>query len=171
MINIALADCPQVRKLDRDGTEMAAYELASAAETEDGLAPLVITERDVAALMQAKGVIFSALQIALKHSGKEFADVERFYLAGGFARHVDLDNAVTMGMLPDIDRDKYVFIGNGSLGGAYLALVDQNVRQQLDKLAAAPTVIELNLDPGFMDAYMMAMFLPNGDESLFPSVK
>ena len=76
-----------------------------------------------------------------------------------------------MGMLPDIDRDKYVFIGNGSLGGAYLALVDQNVRQHLDKLAAAPTVIELNLDPGFMDAYMMAMFLPNGDESLFPSVK
>ena len=75
-----------------------------------------------------------------------------------------------MGLLPDIDRDRYVFIGNGSLGGAFLALVDQAVRQRLPKLAAAPAVIELNLDPGFMDAYTMAMLLPNGDPALFPSV-
>ena len=110
-------------------------------------------------------------QIALKNFGAAFDDVDRFYLAGGFARHIDLDNAVAMGLLPDIDRSKFIFIGNGSLGGALLALTDSSVRADLPNLAAAPEVIELNLDPDFMDAYTMAMFLPNGDPSLFPSIQ
>ncbi len=164
----ALARCGRLRQVRRGDSDVFGYVMAPAEETDDGLAPLVITDCEVAALLQAKGVIFAALQIAMKHFGKGFGDIGRFYLAGGFARHIDLDNAVTMGLLPDIDRDRYVFIGNGSLGGAFLALSDRAVRDRLPHLAAAPAVIELNLDPDFMDAYAMAMFLPNADPALFP---
>ncbi|KPK82921.1 MAG: hypothetical protein AMJ81_08880 [Phycisphaerae bacterium SM23_33] len=167
----ARARCPRIRKLRRNEAEIPAYEIAPAEQTDDGLAPILITERDIATLLQAKGVIYAALQMAMKHFGKGFADIHRFYLAGGFAKHIDPDNAVTMGLLPDIDRGKFTFLGNGSLGGAFLALIDEDVRRELPHLAAAPAVIELNLDPEFMDAYTLAMFLPNGDPSLFPTVK
>ena len=167
----AKADCPHLRRVARGNGEVLAYEIVPAEQTERSGGPILITERDIAGLLQAKGVIYSGLQIALKHFGADFRDVERFYLAGGFAKHIDLDNAVAMGLLPDVERSRYTFIGNGSLGGAFLALIDSEVRAALPELAAAPTVIELNLDPQFMDAYTMAMFLPNADPSLFPSVK
>ncbi len=164
----AIQQCPRLRRLPHGGNEMLAYEIVPAEQTDDGLAPIVITERDIAALLQAKGVIFAALQIAMKHFGKRFDELERLYLAGGFAKHIDLSSAVSMGLLPDIGRDRFVFIGNGSLAGAYLALVDESVRRQLPHVANAPTVIELNLDPEFMDAYTMAMFLPHADPAMFP---
>ncbi|HET6430165.1 MAG TPA: ASKHA domain-containing protein [Phycisphaerae bacterium] len=167
----ALARCPQIRRVANGKGELPAYELVTAEASEGGLGAIGITEKDIATVLQAKGVIFSAVQIALKTVGAAFDDVDRFYLAGGFARHIDLDNAVAMGLLPDIDREKFVFIGNGSLGGAMLALVDSAVRADLPHLAAAPEVIELNLDPDFMDAYTLGMFVPNGDPSLFPSVR
>jgi len=156
----AVESCPRIGKVRQGEAELLAYEIVPAERTDDGLRPILITERDIAALLQAKGVIFAATTIAMKHFGDGLEEVGRIYLAGGFAKHIDLDNAVAMGLLPDVDRDKYVFIGNGSLGGAFLALVDGKVRDQLPHLAAAPTVIELNLDPDFMDAYTMAMLLP-----------
>jgi uncharacterized 2Fe-2S/4Fe-4S cluster protein (DUF4445 family) len=158
----AVEKCPRLRKVRQGQTDVLAYELVEAEKTDDGRAPIAVTERDISALLQAKGVIFAALKIAMKHFGKGFGDIHRFYLAGGFARHIDLDNAVAMGLLPDIPRERFIFVGNGSLGGAYLALVDQNVRSQLPHLAGAPTVIQLNLDPEFMDAYTLAMLLPHG---------
>ncbi len=156
----AMEKCRRIRRVQQGERELTAYEIVPAEQTDDGLTAIVITERDIAALLQAKGVIFAALQIAMKHLGKGFGEVDRFYLAGGFARHIDLDNAVAMGLLPDIPRDRYVFVGNGSLAGAFLCLVDSQVRQELPAVASAPQIIELNLDPDFMDAYTMAMFLP-----------
>jgi len=161
--------CARVRAVATGAGEVPAYVLAEAEDTDDGLAPLAVTEADVAAVLQAKGVIFAALQIAMKHFGRGLEDIERLYLAGGFARHIDPDNAVGMGLLPDLPRDRFVFVGNGSLGGAFLALCDRAVREALPRIAAAPAVIELNLDADFMDAYTMAMFLPNADPSLFPA--
>lgn len=167
----AIEKCPYIRRIQVGASEMLAYEVAPAEQTDDGLTPILLSERDIATLLQAKGVIYASLQIAMKHFGKGFDAVERFYLAGGFARHIDLNNAVTMGLLPDIAREKYLFVGNGSLAGAFLCLVDSDVRRQLPQVAAAPRTIELNLDPDFMDAYTMAMFVPHADPGLFPSVK
>ena len=153
-------ECGRLRQVRRGSADVKAYEIVPAEGTDDGLGPIVIAEGDIAALLQAKGVIFAALRIAIKHFGDGLEEVGRIYLAGGFARHIDLDNAVAIGLLPDIDRDRYVFIGNGSLGGAFLALADEKVRAGLAHLATRPTVIELNLDPEFMDAYTLAMLLP-----------
>ena len=161
--------CGRLRRIPEGDNDLLAYEIVPAEDTDDGLAPILITERDLAALLQAKGVIFAALQIAMKHFGAGFDQIHRLYLAGGFAKHIDLNNAAAMGLLPDIAPERYVFIGNGSLAGAYLALVDEDVRRRLPRVGEAPTVIELNLDPDFMDAYTMAMFLPHGDPAMFPN--
>lgn len=167
----AAENCPRVGKVAHGPNELLAYEIVPAGDTDDGIAPILITEKDIAALLQAKGVIFAALQIAMKHFGKGFDEIDRLYLAGGFAKHIDADNAVGIGLLPDIGAERFIFIGNGSLAGAYLALVDENVRKQLPHVAGAPVVIELNLDPDFMDAYTMAMFLPHADPAMFPAAQ
>jgi len=119
-----------------------------------------ITEADIAILLQAKGVIYAGIQIALKHLGKRLEDLDTIYLAGGFARHIDLPDAVALGLLPDVPLERFRFIGNGSLAGAYLRLIDTTFAGAMARVAARPEVIELNLDPEFEDAYMMAMFLP-----------
>ena len=153
-----------------NGKRVPAYVIAPADRTDDGLRPVLLTEADVATLLQAKGVIFAAMQIAMKHLGRSFDDLDRVILAGGFARHLDLDSAITMGLLPDIPQQRYRFIGNGSLAGAYLHLVDQTVGPAMTRSIGRPEVIELNLDEDFQDAYTCAMFLPNVNADLFPSV-
>ncbi|NLF30766.1 MAG: ATP-binding protein [Planctomycetes bacterium] len=143
-----------------DGSEPWGYVIAAAERTDDKLAPIVITEADIAILLQAKGVIYAGIQIALKHLGKRLEDLDTIYLAGGFARHIDLPDAVALGLLPDVPLERFRFIGNGSLAGAYLRLIDTTFAGAMARVAARPEVIELNLDPEFEDAYMMAMFLP-----------
>lgn len=163
-------ECKALQTVRRgDGAEVLAYVLAPADQTDDKLAPLAISESDVATLLQAKAVIFAGVQIALKQAGRSFDDLAQVFLAGGFAKHIDLDSAVTMGLLPDIGRDRYRFVGNTSLAGAMLLLLDASAGPAMRELARRPKVIELNLDPDFQDAYIMAMMLPHGDPSLFPS--
>ncbi len=154
-----------------DGSESLGYVLAIAEEAGDSRRPIAVAESDVAVLLQAKGVVFAAIQMALKHLDKSFGDIRHAYLAGGFAKHIDLANAVAMGMLPDIPLERYRFIGNGSLAGAFLRLVDHTVGAACVREAARPEVIELNLDPDFQDAYTCAMLLPNAMPDLFPSVE
>ncbi len=153
-----------------DGRELTAFIVAPAEDTDDRVAPVMVTEADIATLLQAKAVIFAGIQIAMKQLGRGFDEIERVYLAGGFARYLDLPNAIALGMLPDIAPQRYTFIGNGSLAGAFLHLVDRQTGPRMRQAALRPEVIELNLDPDFMDAYTMAMFLPHVDRDLFPSV-
>ena len=154
-----------------DKSQITEFVLVPAQHTEDGKTDIVITEKDIEALLQAKAVIFAGIRILLKNVGKKADDLRKVYLAGGFARHINLANAVTIGLLPDIPLERYHFIGNGSLGGAFLSLVDSKLRAQADQLVTAPKVIQLNLDPDFMDQYTFAMFLPHMDEDLFPRVQ
>ncbi|MFW6153753.1 MAG: ASKHA domain-containing protein [Planctomycetota bacterium] len=143
-----------------DGTTPLAYVIAPAERTDDKLAPIVVTEADIAILLQAKGVIYAGIRIALKHLGKRVEDLETIYLAGGFARHIELADAVAIGLLPDVALDRFRFIGNGSVAGAYLRLIDGTFADAMARVATRPEVIELNLDEDFEEAYMMAMFLP-----------
>lgn len=163
---------PYVRRTTlSDKSQVTEFILVQSEQTEDAATDIVITEKDIEALLQAKAVIFAGISILLKNVDKEACDLHRVYLAGAFARHINLANAVTIGLLPDILLDRYHFIGNGSLGGAFLALVDSKLRAQANELIAAPEVIQLNLDPDFMDQYTFAMFLPHMDEDLFPRVQ
>lgn len=152
--------CDTIRKVALpDGSEALAYVLAEIDQTDDCREPVLLTERDIATLLQAKGVIYAAIRVAAKQAGVELGAIERIFLAGGFARHVDLDNAIAMGMLPDLPRERFAFVGNGSLAGAVLRLVDDSAAEAQRALSHRPRVIELNLDPDFQDYYTEAMML------------
>lgn len=132
---------------------------------------LILAERDIADLIRTKGAVFSACSVLLKNVGLELDRIDAFYIAGGFGRHIDIENAVRIGLLPDLEREKFIYLGNTSLWGAHLILLADGNRDLVRSTAKKMTYVELNTEPGYMNEYAGALFLPHTDIGLFPSVK
>ena len=132
---------------------------------------LVITENDIANLIRTKGAVYSACALLLKSLGLEWDRIDTFHIAGGFGRSLDVENAIRIGLLPDLDRKRFHYLGNSSLQGAYLILRSHRNKRLVSEVAKKMTYIELNTEPGYMNEYTGALFLPHTDMTLFPSVK
>ena len=98
-------------------------------------------------------------------------DIEACFIAGGFGRRLNIDNAVNIGLFPDIQRKKFKYLGNTSIMGAHLILTSEDNRDLVDHISKYITYIELNSEPGYMNEYTGALFLPHTDLDLFPSVR
>jgi uncharacterized 2Fe-2S/4Fe-4S cluster protein (DUF4445 family) len=132
---------------------------------------LIITENDISNLIRSKGAVFSACSLLLKNVGLSFKEIDSFYIAGGFGQHLNVENAVRIGLLPDLERDRFHYLGNSSLLGAYLILLSDKNKDLADEVAQKMTYIELNTEPNYMNQFTGALFLPHTDIKLFPSVK
>ncbi len=119
-----------------------------------GQADIVISETDIVALMQAKAAIAAGITTLLAHLGMTPEHVATLYLAGGFGMHLNLDNAIAMGILPGFRKEQVKLVGNTSLAGAYLALVDRSALDEMHRIASRMEVVELNLDPEFESRYI-----------------
>jgi uncharacterized 2Fe-2S/4Fe-4S cluster protein (DUF4445 family) len=151
----------------QDGYE---YVLAWGRDTKTGK-DLVITEVDIDNLIRAKGAMYAGYVTLLESVGMGFADLDRVILAGNFGAYIDLERAITIGLLPDIDRERFYFLGNGSLLGAQISLTDTKRFRERTRVSSLMTNMELSESPQFMHHYMAALFLPHTDISLFPSMK
>ena len=129
-----------------------------------------INEVDIDNFIRAKGAIFSATMTMLGSMGMDPSVLGHVYVAGGIGSGINMQNAVTIGMLPDIDPALFSYIGNASLSGAYAMLTSSAAREKVDELARGMTYLELSTEPGYMDAFVAACFLPHTDAKLFPSV-
>ena len=132
---------------------------------------ILLTENDISTLIRTKGAIFSACSLLLKSVGITFDEIDAFYIAGGFGRYLTIENAIRIGLLPDIERNKYHYLGNSSLLGAHLILISEKNREIVNEITEKMTYIELNTEPSYMNEYTGALFLPHTDMELFPSVK
>lgn len=150
----------------RDGLE---YVLAFKEET-GAQEDVVITEPGIDNLIRAKAAMFAGYQCLLGKVGLGFKDLERVIIAGAFGDFIDLPDAITIGLLPELPADRYVFIGNGSLLGARLISLSNELLDDGERIARKMTNIELSEDHSFMDKYMAGMFLPHTDADLFPNV-
>ena len=131
---------------------------------------IIVTEEDISKILQAKAAIYSGLKTLINLSGNKFTDISKFVLAGGFSRHINLANAKILGLIPDIDNKKIEVIGNGSLAGSFLGLVEPNALQSYREIALKPKVIELNLIDHFQNNFVEALMIPNLDENDFPNI-
>ena len=126
----------------------------------DGEGSLFISEVDVALLLQAKAAIGAGIQILLQTAGLRMADLGRVYLAGGFGMHLNIANAIRIGLLPGFREEQVCVVGNTSLAGALLAVVDRAALSEMEKLRARVIVVDLNLASGFEDCYIEQLMLP-----------
>ena len=132
---------------------------------------VVLTEIDIENLIRAKGAIYSGCMTLLEEVGMGVADIEHIILAGGFGSYVDLEKAMTIGLLPEIDPDRVTFIGNGSLMGAKMSALTNRIRRDVVDVTRMMTSFELSETPSYMDNYIAALFLPHTDMNQFPRVK
>jgi len=132
---------------------------------------IVITQPDIENLLRAKAAIFAGINILTKSLNISFSDIRRVYIAGGFGNYLDKENAIILGLIPDIEREKIQFVGNTSILGAKMALFSRDALETCYDIAKRITYYDLITYPGYMDEFMSAKFLPHTEINKFPSVK
>lgn len=132
---------------------------------------LSLTEVDIENMIRAKGAIYSGCQTLLDAIGLSMGDLSRIYLAGGFGSYIDLEKAMTIGLLPEIDPERVTFIGNSSLLGARMSALSNHIRMDVAEVLGKMTNFELSETPTYMDHYVASLFLPHTDLHLFPKLK
>ena len=155
-------------RVARDAHGMGRYILATAAETDTGR-EVAINEVDIDNFIRAKGAIYSAIDTLLQSVDMTPDCIDHVYVAGGIGSGINMKNAVNIGMFPDVELEKYSYIGNSSLTGAYAMVVSDHSIEKTTEVAANMTYLELSTYPGYMDSFVAACFLPHTDARLFPS--
>ncbi|MDD3398380.1 MAG: ASKHA domain-containing protein [Candidatus Methanomethylophilaceae archaeon] len=151
----------------------------SNAETHEGVrrlritdeADIFITEDDIMSLIRTKGAIFSACRSLLLNLGMDFHELEKVFICGGFGNYLDLESSIRIGLLPDLPRERFQYLGNSSLAGAKMTLLSKKSRERVEAIFNRLTYLDLSNDPTFFHEYSSALFLPHTDLSLFPSLE
>jgi uncharacterized 2Fe-2S/4Fe-4S cluster protein (DUF4445 family) len=162
---ITALDTPRVRTGEHGGE----YVVAWAEETSHGK-DIVITHVDIDNLLRAKAAIFAGFVVLAESLGMTIEDIQQVLIGGSFGQYINVEKAIQIGLLPDINWENFHFLGNTSVLGAYYALLSAQFRSQLEGIAKRMTYIELSADNKFYDAFMSALFLPHTDLSLFPTI-
>ena len=150
----------------RDGFEGPEF-LVSSNEGKD----IVLTEVDIENILRAKAAMYAGVSLLVKKVGLTLNDIEQIFIAGGFGNYLNIEKAIIIGMLPDVPREKFRFLGNTAIAGAYFCLLSEKMREEADEVAGKMTNVELSVSRRFMDEYMSALFLPHTDIGQFPTVK
>jgi uncharacterized 2Fe-2S/4Fe-4S cluster protein (DUF4445 family) len=153
----------------RLGDEGREFVLAMAPDTASGQ-DITLSEGDIDNLMRAKGAMFAGYVTLLENVGLKLEDLEQVILAGAFGNFINIDNAIAIGLLPDLPRENYHYVGNASLQGASLLAFSRDLLEEERRVADMMTNFELSETPGFMDQYIAALFLPHTKMEYFPSV-
>ena len=159
-------DTPRIRKTDDIWEYVIVYKENSQIERD-----ITITEPDLDNLIRAKGAMYSAALTLLEEIGLKINDIEKIILAGGFGSYVELESAITIGLLPEMDPEKVTYLGNGSLLGCKINSLTNALRRDVANVVNMMTNFELAATPSYMDHYMGSLFLPHTELNYFPKVK
>ncbi len=132
---------------------------------------IAISQADINNFMRTKGAVNAALELLLESVGCGLGEIERFYAAGAFGHHLDIESAVTLGLYPDLPRERMVKLGNSSGEGARLALMSRKCIREAEDIARNVTYFELNASQEFMNKFVSSKFIPHTNLDYFPTVK
>lgn len=121
---------------------------------------IVVTQDDVRQVQLAKGAILSGITALLKEADIAVADLDKVMIAGQFGAHLPAESLIRTGILPGIEADKLVYVGNSSKTGAYMTLLSPKVKEQMEELAAGIEYIELAETEGYDRLFSECMTFP-----------
>ena len=119
-----------------------------------GDSAIYFTESDINELAQAKGANVAGLHIIFDQYGIRYEDLDLFYLAGGFGRHLNIESSKRIGLIPNIDDSKIVQVGNAAIEGACIALLSRTKRAELENLVKTVTHCRLEAHPNFFNYFV-----------------
>jgi uncharacterized 2Fe-2S/4Fe-4S cluster protein (DUF4445 family) len=120
----------------------------------DGDRSIYIDERDINELAQAKGANVAGLHIIFNRFGIRFDDLDVFYLAGGFGRHLSVGASKRIGLIPNIDDTKILQVGNAAIEGACIALLSRTQRMELETIVNRVVHCRLETHPHFFNYFV-----------------
>lgn len=153
----------------RDGLHGPEYVVVWEPETEFNR-DITISRVDIDNLLRAKAAIYAGFSVLAQSVGIPLREVEQIIIGGSFGKYINVEKAIQIGLLPDLPWDRFQFLGNTSVRGAYYALLDRDARDRIRDIASRMTYIELSADNSFYNAFISALFLPHTDISNFPSI-
>ncbi len=155
------------RIVERDGVLAVIYAYGDqSASGED----LYFTEDDILSFRETKAAANTMVACLLEASEIDPSAIEVIYMVGGFGEHIDLESAITIGMYPDVERSKFVSIGNGSLNGCYKLLTDREQYGRIRHICENIYYLEFAQFPDFIMKMSAAGFFPHTDLESYPSV-
>ena len=130
---------------------------------------IFLSEDDIQNAILTKAAIYSASRSLIRGLGVSMDDIKTIYIAGGFGNFINTESAIAIGMLPDVPRERFAYLGNASLSGAKQALLSSSVRSRISEAFKRMTYVDLSSDATFSDEYTSSLFLPHTDASQFPT--
>ena len=132
--------------------------------------PLLFTQTDIRQYLDTKAAAYTMIECLLETAGVQTEEITRCYLSGAFPAHSDLESAITVGIFPDLPRQKYVSIANTSMDGARLLLLDRTKLEEAVELAENMYCVQFASIPDFLIRMQAAKFIPHTDMGRYPSV-
>jgi uncharacterized 2Fe-2S/4Fe-4S cluster protein (DUF4445 family) len=131
---------------------------------------IVLAESDIENIIRAKAAIYAGFSTLLKEVGYTFDDIQKVYIAGGFGKFLDIEKAIMIGMLPELPKERFQYMGNTAVTGAYLCILSRKLRAEAEEIAKKMTYIELSVSHLFMNEYISGLFIPHTNLDTFPGV-
>lgn len=147
------------RVVSRDGVRALALHRAGDKE-------LFITEPEIRNFLVSKAAMFSFLYVFVRSVGLAFRDIKKVLVSGALGCGINPESAIKIGMLPDIPRERLVLLGNSSLGGAGMVLLDRGLLEEVSLLSSRVTYREMNEDSELMNILQGAIFIPHTEPEL-----
>ena len=133
--------------------------------------PLYFSQTDIRQYLDTKAAAYTMVECLMETAGVTTDDLEHLYLSGAFTAHSDLESAITIGIFPDIPREKYCVLSNTSLDGARILLLDRSRLQEVRELSENIYCVQFASIPDFLIRMQAAKFIPHTDISRYPSIQ
>lgn len=159
-------------RIDRAGkfrSGETSFVVVPAGESATG-SDILVTQMDINNFMRTKGAVNAAVELLLESVGCSMGEIQKFYAAGAFGHYLDIESAVTLGLYPDLPRNKMIRLGNSSGEGARQALLSAEKRRDIERIAGNITYFELNTNVQFMNKFISSKFIPHTNMDFYPSV-
>jgi uncharacterized 2Fe-2S/4Fe-4S cluster protein (DUF4445 family) len=157
---------PRVAPTEYEGL---GFTVVPAEQSADGRA-IVVSEVEIDILLRSKAAMYTILRTVTLEVGVQFEDLAAFYVAGAFGNVIDPETAITLGMLPDLPRERFTPLGNSSLAGCKKLLTEPQSRPEVEAVTDKLTYLELNVNQALMNRFSAARFIPHTEHQRFPSV-
>lgn len=132
---------------------------------------LLFTQTDMSQFIDTKAAASTMVEYLLERVGVAAAEVERLYVSGAFGTYINLESAITIGLYPDLPRERFVFLGNSSLDGAVSLLTDSEKMEEAIRLQKRIEYLEFGAADDFLSRMFASRFLPHTDFNRYPTVR
>ena len=157
----------RIQYVEGEGQYAAVYALAEESASGE---PLYFSQTDIMQYLDTKAAAYTMVECLLESAGVSEKDLSKCYLSGAFSAHSDLEHAITIGVFPDLPREKYTVLRNTSLDGARCMLLERSRMKDAKELSENIYCIQFASIPDFLVRMQAAKFIPHTDMSRYPSI-